>query len=66
MQQRRIVDAITLRPLGKNIMLKFFKSPLLWQITGGFVLGTIGMVALSPATASPLLALMPVVVSSAH
>lgn len=47
-------------------MLKFFKSPLLWQISGGFVLGTIGMMAMSPATASPLLSLVPAVVSSAH
>ncbi|WP_168727298.1 MULTISPECIES: hypothetical protein [Sphingomonas] len=44
-------------------MLKFFKSPLLWQITSGFALGTVGVVALSPATASPLLALMPAAVT---
>ena len=47
-------------------MLKFFKSPLLWQITSGFVLGTIGMMAMSPATASPLLALVPAAVSGVH
>lgn len=35
-------------------MLKFFKSPLLWQISGGFVLGTLGMMAIAPANASPL------------
>jgi len=42
-------------------MLKFFKSPLLWQITSGFVLGTVGLMALSPATATPLRALFPTV-----
>lgn len=39
-------------------MLKFFKSPLLWQVTSGFALGTVGVVALSPASASPLLVLI--------
>lgn len=51
------------RSLGLLDMLKFFKSPLLWQITSGFALGTVGVVALSPASASPLLALMPAAVA---
>ncbi|MBA4771957.1 MAG: hypothetical protein H2054_02460 [Sphingomonas sp.] len=34
-------------------MLKLFKSPLLWQISGGFALGTLGMMALAPANAVP-------------
>jgi hypothetical protein len=34
-------------------MLKLFKSPLLWQISGGFALGTLGMMALAPANAMP-------------
>lgn len=43
-------------------MVKFFKSALLWQISSGFALGTIGMIALAPADASPLRALFPTAV----
>lgn len=45
-------------------MLKFFKSPLLWQLTTGFVLGTVGLIALSPANASPLGVLLPMLGAS--
>lgn len=47
-------------------MLKFFKSPLLWQISGGFVLGTLGMMAIAPANASPLAFLTAPVVAHAR
>lgn len=33
-------------------MVKIFKSALLWQIAGGFALGTAGMVAFQPADAA--------------
>jgi len=35
-----------------RVMVKFFKSSLLWQISAGFVLGTIGIVAFQPAEAT--------------
>jgi hypothetical protein len=47
-------------------MLKFFKSSLLWQISSGFVLGTIGMIAMAPADASPLAALFPTAIVGAR
>ncbi|MBX9815770.1 MAG: hypothetical protein K2X76_13805 [Sphingomonas sp.] len=37
-------------------MIKLLKSALLWQITAGFALGTIGMVAFQPADASSIAA----------
>ncbi len=33
-------------------MLKFIKSPLLWQLGGGFMLGTLGLVLVEPAAAA--------------
>jgi len=33
-------------------MVKLFKSALLWQLLGGFALGTLGMIAINPANAS--------------
>lgn len=33
-------------------MLKILKSSLLWQISGGFVLGTLGILAFQPAEAT--------------
>jgi hypothetical protein len=33
-------------------MLNRFKSSVVWQFAGGFVLGTIGLVALQPADAT--------------
>ncbi len=33
-------------------MIKILKSSLLWQLTGGFVIGTVGMLALQPAAAT--------------
>ncbi len=33
-------------------MTKFVKSSLLWQFVGGFVLGTVGIVAFQPADAT--------------
>ncbi len=32
-------------------MTRFLKSTLLWQFTGGFVIGAIGLFALHPALA---------------
>ncbi|MBX9883231.1 MAG: hypothetical protein K2X73_14820 [Sphingomonas sp.] len=37
-------------------MVKLIKSALLWQVTAGFALGTIGMVAWQPADASNIAA----------
>lgn len=47
-------------------MLKLFKSPLLWQISGGFALGTLGMMALAPANAVPNQALYSASVAPTH
>ncbi len=33
-------------------MVKRLKSSVLWQFAGGFVLGTVGLVALQPADAT--------------
>lgn len=33
-------------------MIKLLKSGLLWQLTAGFAIGTVGMFALQPANAS--------------
>lgn len=37
-------------------MLKFFKSSMLWQMVGGFVLGTAGIVSTQSAEATSMLA----------
>ena len=37
-------------------MRKLLQSSFLWQVAGGFVLGTVGMVALQPADATHTLA----------
>ncbi|MBX9795983.1 hypothetical protein [Sphingomonas sp.] len=33
-------------------MLKLLKSPLVWQLGGGFMLGTLGLVLVEPAAAA--------------
>ena len=43
------------RPLGARQdrpMFKMLRSPLLWQLTAGFMLGTAGMAALEPLAAA--------------
>jgi hypothetical protein len=36
-------------------MLKILKSSLLWQVSGGFVLGTLGILAFQSADAARML-----------
>lgn len=35
-------------------MIRILKSRLLWQLAGGFVIGSVGMLSLQPATATDL------------
>lgn len=32
-------------------MFKLLRSPMLWQLVAGFMIGTVGLAALEPATA---------------
>lgn len=36
-------------------MVKLFKSAMLWQMVGGFVLGTAGILSVQPAEATTML-----------
>lgn len=47
------------------MLIKIFKSSLLWQLTGGFVIGSVGMLTLQPATASDFDSAAPVA-AAAH
>ncbi len=48
------------------MMIKMLKSGLLWQLTAGFAIGTVGMFAMQPANAGSLAHPAPIVASAAR